>query len=88
MVVGLNALGIIFSYSLTITVIYAGSSLTNEAKATAANFSKFMNEFVESENDKLDFIYLMSHLRSRNLNVENFLFVINWKILLAVSETD
>lgn len=66
--------------------VYAGNSLTKEAEATAAIVSKFMHEFTQNECEKLDFIYSINHLKSRNLNVENFLFVIDWKILLVVSE--
>lgn len=39
-------------------------------------------------NDKIDFIFLMTQIQTRNLKVQNFLFKINWSVLLTVSFCD
>lgn len=84
-IIGLNFLGLIFAYLSLITIAHAGSSLTEEADVMACIISKCTNELVLKDSEKLDFIYSMIHLKARNINLENHLFVINWKTLLAVS---
>lgn len=68
-----------------ITPIYATSSLTNEAEGTALIISKIMNESVFNEDQKIDFMFFITQVRARNLNVQNMFFKINWNVLLTVS---
>lgn len=68
-----------------ITPIYATSSLTKEAEGTALIISKIMNESVLNEYQKIDFMFFITQVRARNLNVQNMFFKINWNVLLTVS---
>lgn len=70
-------------YSVVIAIIFTGSNVTSEARATPKILSKFMSE--QSESDKIDFMHFVAQIRTRNLDVENFLFKINWNAFMTVS---
>lgn len=63
-----------------------GSSLTHAAEDVFETMGKLMNDSDYNESQKLEFIYITSHIRTRNVKLQCFLFTINWNILLAVSE--
>lgn len=64
-------------------IVSSGSSTTKEAQATTEIFSRVMNHHTERQ--KIDFVHFMALIRSRNLNIENFLFKINWNVFMIVS---
>lgn len=47
--------------------------------------SKVVDDSESNELQKIDFSFSMEHMNTRNLNVENILFTIDWNVLLTVS---
>lgn len=84
LVMPMNCIGLLHHISIVLGVIYAGSSATNEAERTKTNFRKAVNESILNDSEKINFLYFMSQLRARNVNLENALFKINWNVLLTV----
>lgn len=70
---------------LITTVIYSGSVTTKEAEKTGVILNNLMNDLEPNETQKIDFIYLMTQIRSRNLNIQNKFFKLNWNVFLSVS---
>lgn len=79
-----NFTGMTNSWLLMISVVFFGSSLTSEASKTVTVFSKFMATANFNHTQKQDLMFLVSQLRSRKVDVRNFLFNINWNVILAV----
>jgi hypothetical protein len=69
---------------LVIVVAREGSRLTTTATATGAIITQMMSGDQLNQTQKTDFIFLQSQVRGRNVGVKNFLFTINWKVLLSV----
>lgn len=84
LVMPLNCIGLLHHISIVLGVIYAGSSATKEAERTKTHFSKVVNESILNDSEKINFLYFMSQLQARNVNLENALFKINWNVLLTV----
>lgn len=80
-----NTLSLIFNFVMKIAIVKSGNDLTDEALKTSVLISKIMNEFDHSESQKTDFMFLITQVKARNVNVKNKMFTINWKLLLAVS---
>lgn len=80
-----GGLGIVISMGYMVTIIYAGSTLTSEAQLFNILVAKAVNKTPKNEQQRNDFVYFASQSRSRNLNIQNFLFVINWNVLVAVN---
>lgn len=76
---------LLYQLSMIVVSVHAGSALTSSAKDTSGIISKIMNEPFHDEPQKFELIYLMTQTRSRNLNVQNSVFIINWNVFLAVS---
>lgn len=83
----LDCTGISHQLLVVVGVICAGSYTTKEAENTKIIIGKVISETVLNDSEKINFMYLMSQLRSRNLNLENVLFKINWNVLLTVSRS-
>lgn len=72
---------LVFQHMLTVAIVLAGSYVTREAKATP----KIMSTAIDSsEAQQFVLAAFMAQTRSRDLNIHNFLFVINWKAFLVV----
>jgi hypothetical protein len=82
---GLNCGVIVVALSLVSITCFEGSRLTAEAEATMENVSRLMGNRDMSQTQKNSFVYLVTQMRLRNINVRNFLFNINWKTFLTVS---
>lgn len=80
-----NFTSMINAWFLMTTVVYFGSSLTSEASRTVTVFSKFMAISNFYYTQKQDLIFLLSQLRSRKVEVRNFLFIVSWNVIVAVS---
>lgn len=66
---------------LIVAIVLAGSYVTREAKATP----KIMSTAIDSsEAQQFILAAFMAQTRSRDLNIHNFLFVINWNAFLVV----
>lgn len=81
----LNCQGFSHHFLLTIFIIHFGSSTTREAEEAVVALSKMTNRSELSESQKNDFVYCMTQVKSRCLSIQNFLFKIDWNVLLAVS---
>lgn len=76
---------LLYQLSMIVVSVHVGSALTSSAMNTSGIISKIMNEPFHDDSQKFELIYLMTQTRSRNLNVQNSVFVINWNVFLAVS---
>lgn len=80
-----NTLGVVNCWYLMCTVVFTGNLLSAEASRTAKIYSKLQARFTVTDAQKLNVVYVITQLKSRNSSVENFLFKIDWKVVLAVS---
>lgn len=80
-----NALALVFNLLVQTGIVKSGNDLTEEAEMTSLLVSKIMNEFEHSESQKINFIFFMTQAKTRQINVQNQMFAINWQLLLAVS---
>ena len=81
----LNGIGLFYLVSLQMLVANSGSKTTSEANKTRVVFSQIFREVDPDERQKLDFHYFMAQVKARELDLQNILFTINWKSLVAVS---
>lgn len=82
-----DAAWLIMQYLLQMLVCYVGSSVTMNVNATEVIISKLLNDLElndELVNKLQNFLTRINH---RTLDVGNDLFTINWKLLVAVSQT-
>lgn len=65
-----------------------GSSLTKEAEKTVEVFGRMMNSSVGfGASRKVEMIYSMGQLLSRELKIQNDMFVIDWRAFVSVGST-
>ena len=83
--ISLNGAAFLFHFSMLALTCFAGSKLKAEAKATASITSQIMNQTEWNETQKLDFMFLMTQINSRNHSVQNKLFNFDMKTFLTVS---
>lgn len=76
--------GLMHNILFALLIIYHGDCTTKEAEASIGLLGKLISKTDVSVIEKVDFVYLMAEIRSRNLNIENIFFKINLKILLTV----
>lgn len=72
-------------YFIIFLMIHAGSSVTREAEHTSVVVGRLMTK---SDDNAVSLANFLSQIKSRDLNVRNTLFKINWNILLAVSAVE
>jgi mannitol/fructose-specific phosphotransferase system IIA component len=75
----------LFYLLVQIAVVHAGSKTTNEARKTSVIFSQIINNLNPNDSMKTDFIFFIGQANSRDLNLQNKLFLINWSTLVTVS---
>lgn len=85
LVMPLNCIGLLHHISIVLAVVYAGSSATKEAERTKTNYGKVVNESILNDSEKINFLFFMSQLQARNVNLENVLFKVNWNVLVTVN---
>lgn len=73
---------IVHQHFINFCMLYSGASTTKEATKTSIIVGRIMNQI---RNDRADFQYFLSQIQTRNLNLQNIFFNINWSVLLAVS---
>lgn len=76
---------IIVNYAVQGTMAHTSYTTAREAEETAVIVSKIINSRDTSENNREMFKSFLGQNQFRNLNFQNAFFVINWKLLLAVS---
>lgn len=76
--------GLLFYSFLIIAIAYSASSLSSEAELTMVLITELSEAMNINFCEKIDFIFHMTRVRTRNVNIQNFIFVINWKITLSV----
>lgn len=79
-----HAIVMVYQYIKSVTMAYAGSSTTHEAEKTSAILARIMSQTHEESNVEV-LRNLLSQIGTRNLNLQNALFRINWNIILGVS---
>lgn len=82
-ILGLASFGC--SVYILIAMIYPGECLKTEALRTAVITSRIMNKIECHDSQKLGLIYFMTHLKARNVIVQNALFKFEWNTFLVVS---
>ena len=81
----LNGIGLSYLVLLQMLVASSGSKTTAEAYKTRIIFSQIFAENNPDESQKTDFNFFMTQVKSREHYLQNILFTINWKNLVAVS---
>lgn len=76
---------IILNYAIQSTIAHTSYSTTREAEGISIIVSKIINSAGTSERHREIFKNFLVQNQFRNLNFQNAFFVINWKLLLAVS---
>lgn len=84
MTVGILNLSAITSHVIYISLIVGtGSCLTKKAEKIKTTVSRMIEE-VENYQQSLELVGMLTHFRTRGLNVKNDIFVINWSVLKKV----
>lgn len=76
---------ILVNYAIQGTMAHTSYTTTREAEETALIVSKIVNSRDTSESNREIFKSFLGQNQFRNLSFQNAFFVINWKLLLAVS---
>lgn len=79
-----DGLAIIFHYILQGISLHLSVGTSGEFRETPILISKIINNNVCNETDQEVFKNFLVQIQYRNVNFENFLFAINWKLLLTV----
>lgn len=68
--------------------VYFGDKTTKEAEKSVETFENHVRIFSinASPVETLKFLLLMTQIRSRKLKIRNIFFVIDWNVVLAVSQ--
>lgn len=79
--------GLALAMNLILLMIFIDASVrtTNKMKETPVIISKIVNSKNFSENEQEILTNFLTQIQYRNLNFENPLFTIDWKLLLGVS---
>lgn len=73
----------LLQYIQAVVMVHAGNITTKEAQKTQSIVARLMNK---PGYDVDDYKTFLSQMRTRDLNLQNIFFVVNWNVLLAVSE--
>lgn len=79
-----NSAWIALHYGIKTLVAYAGSSTTKEAEKTLILVTKLIGMTNSDKELKTDLNFLLIQMRSRNKNIRNNFFIINYKLILTV----
>lgn len=82
----LDLVSLVLSLFMMISIVCIGSLTTSEAEQTSVILTKVSNEFLLDDSQKIDFVYFLAKAKTRNLNLSNSLFDINWNIFVSVSK--
>lgn len=78
------SLFVLIHYLIKLFIAYVGSSTTTEAEKPLKVVSKALGSLNFEENLKVDLNFFLIQMQSRNKNLQNNFFVINWNFILAV----
>lgn len=78
-----STLMISFQYLFMVVNVYSANSVTAEANAMSPVIGKLMSE--SSKDDYFELKKFLSQIQTRNLNIQNIFFKINWNLLVVVS---
>lgn len=79
-----NCFGVVNCWYLMCAVVFVGSRLSAEASRTAIVYDKSQGCVTSCDAHKLNFVYVMTQVKARNISVQNFLFKIDWTVVLGV----
>jgi hypothetical protein len=80
-----DGLTLVFNYVLIGIFIHSAVKLSYELRETPVIVSKIINGENCYEKDQQILKTFLTQIQYRNLNVENSLFIVDWKLLVAVS---
>lgn len=80
----LNTYCLVSYLGVIVAVCRNGALVTERAQKTVGLVAKIMDQCNLNCEQKAEMIFLSAKMRMRNLQVENFLFTINWNSLLTV----
>lgn len=69
---------------IVVIVVHVSSEASRKAEETKIILVLLTSLTEVTEIQKLDFVFLMTQIRSRNLKFQNILFKIDWNILVVV----
>lgn len=81
-----NGAWLLMQFIFEILISHVGSSVRENASETIVIISKVLNEYELSDDVAFKLQNLASMLNYRNFSVQNVFFIIDWKLLVAVSE--
>jgi hypothetical protein len=73
---------IVFQYTKLIVLVHYSSRVTTEANKTSEIIGKMMSE--SSYERRFELQIFLAQTQTRNLNIENKFFKINWSVILGV----
>lgn len=79
-----NSLWITIQYAIKAFMVHAGSSTTYEAERSIKIIGKAAGSMDSINSMKSDLMALLVQFRSRNKQLENVFFAINWNLIFAV----
>lgn len=81
----LNFMWISCEYAIKAMIAHSGSSTTNEAENSLVLLTRVIENLKSNEKMKADMNLLLTQMRYRNKKLQNIVFTIDWKLVLAVS---
>lgn len=79
-----NSAWIALHYGIKTLIAFAGSSTTKEAEKTLVLVIQLIGMTNSDKELKTDLNFLLIQMHSRNKNLKNNFFIINWKLILTV----
>lgn len=79
-----NISWILMQYFLQILIVSSGSSVTENARNTSRLITKILNELELKEETSNSLQNFVSRVNSKNLEIRNACFTIDWKLLVTV----
>ena len=72
-----------FQYLMMLVSVYPANSVTTEANKMTPIIGKLMSEALKD--DYFELKKFLLQIQTRNLNIQNIFFKINWNLVVAVS---
>lgn len=75
----------IYYFLCLVAVIHVSHTTTKQGEKTSKILNEALLQTELTEAQKIDFIFLMIQIQTRNLKLQNIFFSIDWNVLLTVS---
>ena len=80
-----NSVYVVIQFLLKVLISHVGDSTTSEAEKVKILLAKSANSLSVNSPSRLILNDILIQFDTRNLNLQNVFFTIDWKVLLAVS---